>query len=67
MFRKQILCLLLVAACAAGSLGVAAAAEVDCDSAYCFTQKDFSHKEESLEGICITGLPDPEVGEKNAS
>ena len=62
MFRKQMLCLLLVAACAVGSLGAAAAAEVDCDSTYCFTDKDFSHKEEALEGICITGLPDPEVG-----
>ena len=44
--------LLLMLACP----GKAAAAEVDCDSVYCFTETDFS--EEKLEGICITGIPD---------
>ena len=62
MFRKPILCLLLAALCVAGSLGMAAASEVACDSVYCFDQKDFSHKEEDIEGICITGLPDPATG-----
>ena len=33
----------------------AAAAEVDCDSVYCFTPEDFG---ESLTGICITDLPE---------
>jgi DNA-binding winged helix-turn-helix (wHTH) protein len=62
MFRKPILCLLLAALCVAGSLGMATATEVDCDCVYCFDQKDFSGKEEDIEGICITGLPDPAVG-----
>ena len=40
---------------------VAMAAQVDCDSTYCFSSQDFS-EEESLYGICITQLPDPETG-----
>lgn len=60
MFRKQLFCLLLVAACVAGTVGVAFAAEVDCDATYCFTQSDFS--DEELAGICITGLPDAKTG-----
>lgn len=63
MFRKRILCLLLLlTACAAGSLRVASAAEVDCDTTYCFTQEDFSQSEDPLAGICITGLPDASTG-----
>lgn len=61
MYRKQILCLLLVCACAIGSVGAAAAAEVDCDASYCFTQEDFS-QDDTLSGICITGLPDAQTG-----
>ena len=57
MFRK-FLPLLLALLCLAGLPLAAAAAEVDCDSVYCFTQEDFSVKEEPLAGICITGLPD---------
>ena len=38
----------------------AAAAQVESDSVYCFTNADFS--EEALSGICITGLPDPQSG-----
>ena len=38
----------------------AAAAEVDCDGVYCFGSSDFSTEE--LAGICITGLPEPELG-----
>ncbi len=37
------------------------AQETDSDQVYCFTTQDFS-QEENLEGICITGLPEPEVG-----
>ena len=37
------------------------AAEVECDSIYCFSEADFS-EEEPLLGICITGLPDAGVG-----
>ena len=39
----------------------AAAAEVDCDSTYCFSAGDFSG-EAGLAGICITSLPDSETG-----
>ena len=60
MFKKQWLCLLLVAACTFGCIGVAAA-EVDCDAKYCFTQEDFT-QEEGLRGICVTALPDAASG-----
>ena len=60
MFRKQYLCLLLAVCCAVGGVGIASAAEVDCDTTYCFTQEDFA--EDQLAGICITGLPDAETG-----
>lgn len=61
MFRKRILCYTLVL-CAVLSLGtVAFAAQVDCDSVYCFSAGDFSGGEE-LAGICITGLPDSDAG-----
>ena len=60
MFCKRILCFLALLACLAGPLNCAAA-EVDCDSTYCFTAGDFSGEEE-LSGICVTGLPDPETG-----
>lgn len=60
MFRKQFLCLLLAVCCAVGGVGIASAAEVDCDTTYCFTQEDFA--QDQLAGICITGLPDAETG-----
>ena len=62
MYSKRILCLILaVAGILTLSAGVLAA-EVDCDSAYCFTDADFSTSEDTLTGICITGLPAPETG-----
>ena len=62
MNRKQIISLILAACCLLG-LGVGvAAAQVDCDSVYCFTAEEFSTEEESLVGICITDLPDPSAG-----
>lgn len=61
MFRFRFVCLVL-ALCCLLSLGcVAMAAEVDCDTAYCFTQEDFS-EDENLSGICITQLPDASTG-----
>ena len=39
----------------------AAAAQIQCDTVYCFTVSDFA-EEESLAGICVTGLPEPDVG-----
>lgn len=60
MIRKKLLCGLVAAVCIA-AVGVGAAAlEVDCDSTYCFSASDFST--ETLEGVCITGLPNSEVG-----
>ena len=59
MKRFRVVCLLLALICAA-SLGVYAA-EVDCDSTYCFSKTDF-HENENLTGVCITGLPDANAG-----
>ena len=58
MFRKTMLRLLAAVLCLSGLSGAALAAEVDCDSVYCFSAEDFSAGEEPLAGICITGLPD---------
>lgn len=60
MFCKRIVCFLALLGCLAGPLSCAAA-EVDCDTIYCFTAEDFAG-EESVSGICVTGLPDPETG-----
>lgn len=61
MFQKRIACLLAAAVCLLGSGTTAAAAEVDCDAVYCFTDEDFE-SQEPLAGICITGLPDAQTG-----
>ena len=53
----RFVCLALVLACTLGLCGSALAAQVDCDSVYCFTPLDFSQSEEELTGICITDLP----------
>ena len=37
------------------------AQETESDQVYCFTTQDFSAQDD-LQGICITGLPDPTVG-----
>ena len=37
-------------------------AEVDCDTAYCFSAEDFTGGEEPISGICITGLPESSTG-----
>ncbi|MBQ3252272.1 MAG: cadherin-like domain-containing protein [Oscillospiraceae bacterium] len=61
MFRARLICLLL-ALCCLLSLGTAAlAAEVDCDTTYCFTSTDFAETE-ALTGICVTGLPASNTG-----
>lgn len=61
MFRVRFLCLLLAVALCFGVGCTAQAAEVACDTVYCFTSEDFS-QQEPLAGICITGLPDVETG-----
>ena len=62
MFRVRFICLLLAAVCLISLGGSVLAAEVDCDSTYCFTSQDFSQAEEPLAGICITQLPEPSAG-----
>ena len=61
MFRNRIisaaLCLCLLLSLA----GAAIAVEVDCDEVYCFQAEDFS-SDDTLTGICITGLPDADTG-----
>ena len=60
MFKTYIACLLMAAILVFGMAGVAGAAEVECDSIYCFSREDFS--DEDLQGICITALPEPSAG-----
>ncbi len=61
MSRTRIICLLTALVCVLSSGGTVLAAEVDCDSTYCFTSTDFS-KSETLKGVCITHLPDANTG-----
>ncbi len=62
MIRVRILSLILAVCCLLG-LGIsAAAAQVDCDTVYCFTGEEFSQEEEPLVGVCITGLPEASAG-----
>ena len=61
MRRKMILCTLVALLCACSMVTGAAAVQVECDAAYCFSAADFSAEEE-LAGICITGLPDSAAG-----
>ena len=62
MFRVRFLCLLLALYAVFGLSGSVLAAEVDCDTTYCFSPSDFSDSEQPLAGICITGLPDGDSG-----
>ena len=55
------ICLMLAALCLLPLGTVAMAAQVDCDSVYCFTSEDFSG-EDTLTGICVTELPEPGSG-----
>ncbi|MBE6933831.1 MAG: hypothetical protein E7462_02090 [Ruminococcaceae bacterium] len=61
MFSKSILRICALVLCSVLLCGGVTAATVDCDSVYCFGTEDFSG-EEQIVGICITGLPDAEVG-----
>ena len=62
MTRKRILCLLAAAVCAVSCSLQVTAAEVECDTIYCFTNEDFDTEADPLAGICITGLPDANTG-----
>ena len=61
MFSKPFLRVCAAVLCLLSLSFTVTALEVDCDSTYCFTMEDFSD-DEPLVGICITGLPDSEVG-----
>ena len=61
MLKPKILCLTLCTCLTVGLVGGTFAAEVDCDSTYCFQAQDFDGQE-AVAGICITGLPDSSLG-----
>lgn len=62
MFRVRFISLALALGCLLALTGSVLAAEVDCDSTYCFQSADFSQTENPLTGICITELPDSQCG-----
>ena len=62
MFRVRFVCLVLAMVCLLTVGGSVLAAEVDCDTTYCFTSADFSTSEQPLAGICITQLPEADSG-----
>lgn len=57
MLRIRLCSLAAAFFCLFALVGGARAAEVDCDSIYCFSSGDFS-EETSLSGICLTDLPE---------
>ena len=59
MLRSPVFRALAFLLCALSLGNTVAAAEVSCDSVYCFTQEDFA---DNPEGICITALPDSRTG-----
>lgn len=61
MFRKRLICMMVLTCCLLGIAGGATAKEVECDSVYCFTMEDFAQQEDLI-GICITGLPEASTG-----
>lgn len=61
MLRTRFLSSLTALLCLGAAIVPAAAAEMTCDSIYCFSPADFS-QEENLKGICITGLPEEKIG-----
>ena len=62
MHCKKYICLALALILGLGlTAATAKAAEVDCDSIYCFTSTDFSENT-GLVGVCITHLPDSSKG-----
>ena len=60
MFHRTHIARAVTAACCAAALCLPVlAAEVDCDSVYCFSGADF---QEEVVGICVTDLPEPNAG-----
>lgn len=62
MRNVRYVCLTLAATLILGLAVPSLAAEVDCDTVYCFASEDFAQSEEPISGICITGLPDSTTG-----
>lgn len=62
MFWNRFFSILTALALAVGLAAGVSAAEVECDSVYCFSTEDFGTTQEPLQGICITDLPDADVG-----
>lgn len=60
--RKFSFRVLAAAVCALALSAPAMAAEVDSDQVYCFQAGDFAPGDDTLAGVCITGLPDAEYG-----
>ena len=61
MNRIRFVCLLLAVVCVLSMGSMALAAQVDCDTTYCFTSTDFSDND-TLMGVCITQLPETQAG-----
>ncbi len=61
MLSKRMLCLVLCCLCLMSATGTAFAAQVECDSVYCFSSGDFSDQAD-LRGVCITELPRSDLG-----
>ena len=59
--NRRIITAFSVALLCCAAVFPAAAAQVESDTVYCFTNADFS-PEEALAGICITSLPNPQSG-----
>lgn len=61
MLRTRMICLLLALFCVLSMGSMALAAQVDCDTTYCFTSTDFADND-TLMGVCITKLPSANTG-----
>ncbi len=61
MYKNRFIAVALALCCVLSVCTMAYAAEVDCDSTYCFTATDFSESE-ALRGVCITKLPEANTG-----
>ena len=58
-YRSRVVRAAVAICCVAALCLPVLAADVDCDSVYCFTGDDF---QEEVVGICVTGLPEPATG-----
>lgn len=62
MRTVRFLTVVLAAACCLSLATPALAQQVECGAIYCFGTGDFSEAEETIAGICITGLPEADTG-----